>query len=163
MYYIQTKIHNIYFYRVYKQKKWLFKVNPCIFADKSGQCQNISVVLKNKAFVGQSSRQDIYRLSGLVNEKASWISKYQAIWYIPKYKNWGVGFLESLGSNSVGIKSGDDEWDDKFPYEIPSDQFWYGDDGRWKKPGANDISIDCIDGKGIFIQFAFLNCVLANL
>ena len=105
--------------------------------------------MKNKAFVGQSSRQDIYRLSGLVNEKASWISKYQAIWYVPEQKGWGVGYLNDSGTTFRGISSVGDQWADKLPYEIPSDQFWYTD-GGWKKPGANDISIDCIDGKGIY-------------
>ena len=127
------------------------KVNPCIFADNSSWCQNISVVLKNKAFEAQSRVQDTYQLSKLVNEKASWISKYQAIWYIPKSKAWAVGDLVYLGNTTSKIHSKVD----KFPYEIPSDQFLYWDDG-WKKPGANDISIsvvlisiDCIDGKGI--------------
>ena len=120
--------------------------------------------MKNKTLEAQPRIQDTYQLSGLVNEKASWISKYQAIWYVPEFKDWGVGYLKDLGNKLRGITSGGsgDEWVDKFPYEIPSDQFWYYDDG-WKKPGANDISIDCIDDKGIFlIQFDFLNCVVTN-
>ena len=113
-------------------------------------CQNISVVLKNKAFESQSQVQDTYQLSKLVNEKASWISKYQAIWYIPEFKDWAVGDLVDLGNKFRRITSTGDQWIDKLPYEIPSDQFLYGGyDGKWKKPGANDISIDCIDGKGI--------------
>ena len=54
----------------------------------------------------------------------------------------------SLGKKSRRISSVGGQWVDKLPYEIPSDQFLYDDDG-WKKPGANDISIDCTDGKGI--------------
>ena len=120
----------------------------CIFAD---QCQNISVVLKNKAFEAQPQTQDAYRRSGWVNGKASWISEYQAIWYFPDNKEWSVGDLVNLGTWDRRISSSGDEWADKLPYEIPSDKFWYSDDG-WKKPGANDIIIDCIDGKGNFFD-----------
>ena len=135
-------------YRVQRQKIWHVKVNPCIFADNSSWCQNISVVLKNKAFEEQYRVQDVYQLSKLVNGKASWISKYQAIWYIPECKTWGVGDIVVLGNTTRRLSSNGDQWVSKFPYEIPNDQFWYYDDD-WKKPGANDISIDCIDGKGI--------------
>ena len=57
--------------------------------------------------------------------------------------------LNNLGKKDGRISQGV-RTVDKFPYEIPRDQFRYGDaNGKWKKPGANDISIDCIDGKGI--------------
>ena len=130
----------------------IFKVNPCIFADKSGQCQTISVVLKNKSIEAQFRIQNTYQLSDK-DEQASWISKYQAIWYIPESKDWAFGDLKDLGNKNARIASTGDQVIENLPYEIPSDQFRYYDDG-WKKPGANDISIDCIDGKGNFlIQF----------
>ena len=118
--------------------------------------------MKNKAFEKQPKVQDTYQLSKLVNEKASWISKYHAIWYIPnlyipKSKAWAVGDLVYLGNTTSKIHSKVD----KFPYEIPSDQFRYSDDG-WKKPGANDISIDCIDGKGISFYSIYIPQLCCN-
>ena len=147
-------------YRVQRQKIWHVKVNPCIFADNSSWCQNISVVLKNKVFEAQNQARDTYQLSKLVNGKASWISKYQAIWYISKFKFWAVGDFIKIGNTSTRIYSKRDE----FPYEIPSDQFLYSDAGKWKKPGANDISIDCIDGKGIsFYSICFTQLCFRKL
>ena len=122
-------------------------VNPCIF---TAQCQNIIVVLKNKTLEAQSRIQDTYQLSGLVNGKASWISKHQAIWYIPEIKDWKFGDLEDLGNNIPRIKSTGDQGSENFPYEIASDQFWYHDYDGWQKSVAKDISVDCIDSKGIF-------------
>ena len=125
------------------------KVNPCIF---TAQCENISVVLKNKTLEAQSRIQDTYQLSGLIKGKTSWISKYQAIWYIPEIKDWIFGDLEDLGNNIPRIKSTGDQGSENFPYEIASDQFWYHDYDGWQKSVAKDISVDCIDSKGIFFN-----------
>ena len=106
--------------------------------------------MKNKTLEAQSRIQDTYQLSGLVNGKASWISKHQAIWYIPEMKDWIFGDLEDLGNNIPRIKSTGDQGSENFPYEIASDQFWYHDYDGWQKSVAKDISVDCIDNKGIF-------------
>ena len=108
--------------------------------------------MKNKTLEAQPRIQDTYQLSGLLNGKASWISKYQAIWYIPEIKDWIFGDLEDLGNNIPRIKSTGDQGIENFPYEIASDQFWYHDYDGWQKSVAKDISVDCIDSKGVFFN-----------
>ena len=90
-------------------------IYPCIF---TAQCQNINVVLKNKTLQAQPRIQNTYQLSGLVNGKTSWISKYQAIWYIPEIKDWIFGDLKDLGNKIPRIKSTGDQGIENFPYEI---------------------------------------------
>ena len=102
----------------------------------------MSVRLKNNALTAHKEKKDTYQLSSIVNGRPSWtsISILRSIWYIPRFKNWAVGPLESLGTTNRGISSrfyneGDD------PQNI---KYWdyYKSGSGWISPDVNDVIIE---------------------
>ena len=106
-------------------------------------CQNLTVTLQNEVFEEQGSRQGIYHVTGLVNEKPLWISNKsgQAIWYIQEWDDWAIGPLENVGSTIRGL--GTINGGDIFPFNIASDKWQYWDGQLWVDSAINDIIIRC--------------------
>merc|ERR1712062_534907 len=114
----------------------------------SKDCQNILVNLENGAFDILSSHQGIYRAYQTVNGKTSWIStstvNQTAIWYIPEYKDWAIGYMKNIGGKIRQITSTSNNETDS-PTEISSENWKYYNEG-WKKPTQKwDIIVKCID------------------
>ena len=59
--------------------------------------------MKNDAYKNQDDRDGIYTKYKTVNGKTSWVSGENAIWYNPNLNSWGIGALDDLGSEIVGI------------------------------------------------------------
>ena len=68
-------------------------------------CGYLKVKLKNKALADQGDIQGTFQLfPGKVNERPMWTSVSQAIWYVPKQKDWvglsshwAIGDLDVIG------------------------------------------------------------------
>ena len=125
----------------------------------SEDCQFLRVRLKNNALTAHEEKQDTYQLSSIVNGRPSWISISQAIWYIPQFKNWAVGPLESLGTTNRGISSRFyNEADD--PKNI---KYWdyYKSGSGWISPEVNDIIIECkYKQRGFLTYTIYVLCIL---
>ena len=59
--------------------------------------------MKNNVLAEHKEKQGTYTLS--LNEKPSWTSESQAIWFIPQWNQWAIGPLDSLGTTNRGIRS----------------------------------------------------------
>ena len=86
-------------------------------------------------------------MSGIINGKTSWISNdnSQAIWYIPKYKDWLIGSFSKIGTEYGGLNSigGQVNVD---PNDVPSDKWKYYNkkSKQWSNPNPYDIEIECL-------------------
>ena len=108
-------------------------------------CQQIKVDLETGTVVSDThgEKRGIYQISTAVNGHPSWITRSQAIWYIPQLKKWGIGPLESFGSVMFGIWN-KHESVSELPYEIKDWEYLsslYG----WQPETVNEISVTCID------------------
>ena len=110
------------------------------------QCKKIRVDLKNVLLESQGERLGIYEKSAVGNEKPSWISNNQAIWWISQHNEWGIGDLNSLGTDIRGITG---VTDDENKFGLPNDpkytwKYWNGESFT-TSPDANDINVECVD------------------
>ena len=109
------------------------------------QCKTITVDLKNDALESQSIRIGKYEKSAAGNKKPSWISNNQAIRWISNLNEWGIGDLNSLGTDIRGITG---VTDDENKYGLPSDpkykwKYWNG--ASFITVDTQDIKIQCIE------------------
>ena len=99
--------------------------------------------MKNFAYIWHGSIKGEYEIRGTFNGKPSWISNDHAIWWIPERSYWGIGSLDSLGSDIralTGVPS------DKNDFGWPYDQkytWYYLNNTAHIKAGANDIKVHC--------------------
>ena len=100
-------------------------------------------------------KSDLYRASQTINGQTSWIStsivNQTAIWYIPEYKDWAIGYLKDIGGTKRQITSTEnlnntasEKWNIS-PTDISSKNWKYFNNG-WKKPTEKwDIIVKCVD------------------
>ena len=74
-----------------------------------------------------------------------------AIWYVPKHNSWAVGSLGDIGGEVHGIASTDGSGYSNNSYNnpinVPSNEWWYANNG-WKKPNnTDDIIVQCDESK----------------
>ena len=100
-------------------------------------------------------REGIYEISNFVNGKPSWISDSQAIWYVPKFKDWAIGYKSKIGTTRRGISSFGNQGN-MDPDIVPNDQWKYFKKNHWSKPHSNDINIRCSGRNYPEIQFSSL-------
>ena len=117
--------------------------NEVIYQSLISVCQNVEVVLRNKFLRAQGSRQGMYQLGEIVNGKQSWKSATDAIWFILGSKDWCIGPLSDIGTDSCGIASFADK--DQSLFNVANDDWRYSDDG-WKVMNSGDIAINCDTG-----------------
>ena len=104
-------------------------------------CGLISVSLMNQALLSQGSRQGIYEISPSINDKPTWTSASDAIWYLPQYQDWAIGPKASIGKDWAGIFSqGNHGGSD--PNSVPSNWWTYWNGNAWTYQ-QNDIIIQC--------------------
>jgi hypothetical protein len=110
-------------------------------------CRVLSVTLKNDALKFQPLINGTYFLSDIVNAKPSWKHKVnsKAIWYVPEYDDWAIGFLKKLGTTYRGLTSTNDQGSLDI-FNVPSGKwkFYNNDDQIWTKAGKTDVTIQCI-------------------
>ena len=104
--------------------------------------------LKNIALNSQGKTQGTYQKSANVNGKPSWVSNNQAIWWIPKYSEWGIGELSSIGNEIRRITG---VTDDNKNFGLPNDpkytwKYWNGQ-SFITPPNINDIDVNCIENE----------------
>ena len=127
-------------------------VKICLILDPGCVCQTIVITLKNGA-LAQSSRQGVYQRAEKVNGKTSWISsnKINAIWYDTDESgtisdDWIIGSLGNLGGNFGFIASTGNQGISSCPYNVSKDAWKYSNP-EWIIADANDVSIECFEGK----------------
>ena len=97
----------------------------------------------NGPLASQGRREGTYEISNLVNGKPSWVSNTQAIWFVPKHKDWAIGYQSKIGTSIRGISSlGNHRTVD--PDNIPGNWWQYYSGNRWSLSNARDIIIQCI-------------------
>ena len=104
--------------------------------------------MTNDALISQGSLQGIYGVYQTTNGKTSWKSTFQAIWYVPDWKDWAIGKLENIGNETCGIWSNNDE-DYKGPSDIPDNTWKYYNNGK-QNNGDGNIMVQCINDQGKF-------------
>ena len=104
------------------------------------------MILRNDVLSKQGVRQGYYHYNGIVNGRHSWKSADQAIWFIPEFKSWGIGPLDSIGKNGIWITSSGNK--DESLFNVPSNKWQYADldNNEWKEIKSGDISIICVKG-----------------
>ena len=110
------------------------------------ECPSLRVVLKNDVLRKQGTRQGTYKYLGIINGRDSWKKDDQVIWYYPKYKDWHIGSLNSIGTDRRGIASRGDSKDTKI-FNVPKYKWKYFSRGDWKNIKSGDISVTCVKGK----------------
>ena len=113
-------------------------------------CQKITVSFIKGPLTWHRRREGIYEISNFVNGKPSWITDSQAIWYVPKFKDWAIGYKSKIGTTRRGISSFGNQGN-MDPDSVPNDQWKYFKKNHWSKPYSNDINIRC-SGKSCFID-----------
>ena len=108
------------------------------------ECPILKLILRNDVLSKQGGRQGYYHYNGIVNERDSWTSADQAIWFIPEFKAWGIGPLNGIGKNGIWITSNNNKNEGLF--NVPSNKWQYVDNGKWKDMKSGDISIKCVKG-----------------
>ena len=92
----------------------------------------------------------MYRKSAAGNVSPCWIddSNNQAIWWISHLNVWGIGDLNSLGTDIRGITGRYDESDDGIEFGLPTDpkyKWYYWNGGSFEKVSeTDDFRISCI-------------------
>ena len=121
-------------------------------------CNKIRVSLKNGPLASQGRREGTYDISNLVNGKPSWVSNTQAIWFVPKHKDWAIGYKSKIGTSIRGISSlGNHRAVD--PDNIPGNWWQYYTGNRWSLSNARDIIIQCIGKLDLSVR-TISNCAL---
>ena len=98
----------------------------------------------------QCTRGGTYRKSAAGNVSPCWIddSNNQAIWWISHLNVWGIGDLNSLGTDIRGITGRYDESDDGIEFGLPTDpkyKWYYWNGGSFEKVSeTDDFRISCI-------------------
>ena len=105
----------------------------------ASHCQSLRVILKNNVLALHKLKQGTYDLSSLINGKLSWTSESQAIWFIPQWNQWAIGSIDSLGTNTSGIRSTQYSND---PQNVVSWDYSEAESGWWS--ADNDILVECI-------------------
>ena len=78
-----------------------------------------------------------------MNGQTSWISDSQAIWYIPKWKQWVIGSLDDIGTTSRGIR-GHEFQESGLPYNnYYMWDYWDYEYGNWIPDFVRDIKVMC--------------------
>ena len=105
----------------------------------------VTVSLKNEVSFHKTEFAGDYQISETVNERPSWKSGENAIWYAPVGNNWLIGYWKKLGENDGeffapnhygGLTDNRNVWKytmDDSPWIIPSD--------------SNDVIISSSGGK----------------
>ena len=110
----------------------------------------------NGPLASQGRREGTYEISNLVNGKPSWVSNTQAIWFVPKHKDWAIGYKSKIGSSIRGISSlGNHRTVD--PDNIPGNWWQYYSGNRWSLSNAKDIIIQCIGMLEYITSFCYNN------
>ena len=112
----------------------------------SGKESSIEVILNNDAKTFQWSREGIYDEHIIVNGRKSWRSTENAIWYVPQYNSWAVGSLDAIGGTIRGITSTDGSGNND-PHNVPSNDWWYWNNGWNRANGIDDIIIQLVESK----------------
>ena len=121
-------------------------------------CQTIVIELKNNALEADVSKQGIYQRSSCVNGRNSWVSPSNAVWYVPHYQEWYIGYLENIGTYLNGMQSFGQQGDLNCPYNVSIGNWQYFSGGAWIMPeDVNDISIGCFQGY-LLLAVILLNC-----
>ena len=104
--------------------------------------------MKNDALKSNGGRVGLYEKSSQVNGMVSWTSTSAAIWFLDSLKVWGIGSLENIGTDTVGIANNKEV--SQCPFDLSSEDwmYWMYIEG-WKSAYANEINLVCIEGKGI--------------
>ena len=89
-------------------------------------------------------RQGIFQYNGIVNERNSWKSEDQAIWFYPRFNDWAIGSLSDLGTNYRGIATFDDQVMGLF--KVPNNKwmYWDGYNSDWVDVESSDITFTCL-------------------
>ena len=111
--------------------------------DCCGHCEIITITLENNAQSAHSSKEGIYYNSSMVNGKPSWTSTSQAIWYDQDNDNWLIGPFDDVGTSTGGMYS---DFTNECPFDIASEEWYYGYDGVWTSAGQNEIKLECLKG-----------------
>ncbi len=105
------------------------------------------VILKNDAQTNQGSREGIYEADQIVNGKRSWKSTANALWFVPMFNCWGIGVLDDIGGQNLGIRSSNGTGDNS-PYDVPISDWLYLNGSEYKRPTeSDDIIIQYIPSK----------------
>ena len=107
----------------------------------------VTVSLKNEVSFHKTEFAGDYQISETVNERPSWKSGENAIWYAPVGNNWVIGYWKKLGENDgeffapnnyEGLTDNRNVW-----RYTPS---WMG--FGWIIPSdSNDVIVSCSGGK----------------
>ena len=118
-----------------------------------GKCTCIEVEVKNDLQKYQCERTGIYKISEAGNRNPTWVDETnkQAIWWITHLNVWGIGDLNSLGTDVRGITGKNDEIDndDEFEFGVPFDPkftwyYWNRNLQSFEKvPETDDFIIKC--------------------
>ena len=121
-----------------------------------GQCEAITITLKNNTLLAQGLMEGLHFNSSLVNGKPSWTSTVRgstldvyAVWFVkgqaelPSF--WMIGYASQIGQNFGGMFS---ESGSQCPFDIPSEQwYYYSDANGWTMGEQNEIKLECLTGK----------------
>jgi len=114
------------------------------------ECQKIEVIMKNDAH-----ESGIYEKHQYINGKTSWISKTNAIWYVPNYNSWAIGNLKDIGSTTREIASRSNTANQKSPYDVSNDDWFYVANGLYEaKKNQEWANRDLLAGNGVGAVFA---------
>ena len=90
----------------------------------------------------QGDLEGIYNISSMINEKASWNSESNGVWYGQGF--WIFGSLDNIGTDIGGIFSNSTN---KCPFLLQSEDLYYYDyRDQWIQSVADEINVDCSDG-----------------
>ena len=103
-------------------------------------CQYLEVILRNDVLASKGSLHGIYGVHQTSNERTSWKSGSNAIWYFADWKGWFIGELEDIGTKTSKIKSNGYRGR-RSPSDVRKDE--------WNKDG--DIIVQCVNDKGKII------------
>ena len=136
---------------------YIIDVDPII----DYECDVIEVKVKNDLLNSQCTRGGIYKKIAAGNVRPCWVDNEnnQAIWWISHLNAWGIGDLNSLGTDIRGLTGRNDKIDDEIEFGLPNDSkyTWYFWNGKSFEK-TNDLKFKCLCKKKYSCNYNLNTC-----
>ena len=119
-------------------------LSKVLFAE-SNCCNTIHVDLSNEVETNQPNYTGVYHVNKWINGREYWVQAdgERAIWYVPEFKDWAIGYKDDLGSNFRSLATASSVAAD-CPYDTRNNwKYWNG--SLWVSP-INNADIRCQSG-----------------